>query len=193
MAKAKHIFFLVWVGCIAAYCTIFLMRSRVTDGRCKIEVIGHCSEHPEASNRVFVESEVEGPSNPWYATCATRLASWRRACHPAVVTLKGKFFFSVGAIFKNEGQGIDEWIKHYLSEGVEHFFLIDDVRCVCVFLYFILYYFLVVKKTEHKAIRETEHKAISGFKKDKQSYLYKPSSRDRATILRKYSPSMVTW
>ena len=33
---------------------------------------------------------------------------------------------SVGAIFKNEEQGIKEWIEHYLNHGVEHFYLIND-------------------------------------------------------------------
>ena len=30
------------------------------------------------------------------------------------------------AMFKNESWIIEEWIKHYLSEGVEHFYLIDN-------------------------------------------------------------------
>ena len=33
---------------------------------------------------------------------------------------------SLFAIFKNEGHIIKEWIEHYLSEGVEHFWLIDN-------------------------------------------------------------------
>jgi hypothetical protein len=33
---------------------------------------------------------------------------------------------SVLAMFKNESWIIEEWIKHYLSEGVEHFYLIDN-------------------------------------------------------------------
>ena len=33
---------------------------------------------------------------------------------------------SVGSIFKNESQGIKEWIEHYLNHGVEHFYLIND-------------------------------------------------------------------
>jgi hypothetical protein len=33
---------------------------------------------------------------------------------------------SVGALFKNEEDSIEEWIKHYLYHGVEHFYLIDD-------------------------------------------------------------------
>jgi hypothetical protein len=33
---------------------------------------------------------------------------------------------AVGAIFKNEGPYLDEWINHYLDRGVEHFFLIND-------------------------------------------------------------------
>jgi hypothetical protein len=32
----------------------------------------------------------------------------------------------VGAIFKNESHIIAEWIQHYLREGVEHFYLIDN-------------------------------------------------------------------
>ena len=28
--------------------------------------------------------------------------------------------------FKNEGMIIEEWINHYINEGVEHFYLIDN-------------------------------------------------------------------
>lgn len=37
-----------------------------------------------------------------------------------------KYFLSVLAIFKNEGHIINEWIEHYIDEGVEHFYLIDN-------------------------------------------------------------------
>jgi len=37
-----------------------------------------------------------------------------------------KYFLSVGAIFKNESHILVEWIEHYLSQGVEHFYLIDN-------------------------------------------------------------------
>ena len=30
------------------------------------------------------------------------------------------------AIFKNESHILDEWLNHYINEGVEHFFLIDN-------------------------------------------------------------------
>ena len=33
---------------------------------------------------------------------------------------------SVLAMFKNEGMIIEEWLQHYIDEGVEHFFLIDN-------------------------------------------------------------------
>ena len=33
---------------------------------------------------------------------------------------------SIGAIFKNEADIIEEWILHHLSVGVEHFYLIND-------------------------------------------------------------------
>jgi len=36
------------------------------------------------------------------------------------------FFLSIIAILKNEEHIIDEWISHYLNEGVDHFFLIDN-------------------------------------------------------------------
>jgi len=36
------------------------------------------------------------------------------------------YYLSVGAMFKNERNGIVEWIKHYLHHGVEHFYLIND-------------------------------------------------------------------
>lgn len=35
-------------------------------------------------------------------------------------------FLALGAIFKNEAHIFQEWIEHYLSEGVEHFYLIDN-------------------------------------------------------------------
>lgn len=37
-----------------------------------------------------------------------------------------KYFLSVMAQFKNEGHILEEWINHYLSEGVSHFYLIDN-------------------------------------------------------------------
>jgi glycosyltransferase involved in cell wall biosynthesis len=36
------------------------------------------------------------------------------------------YSLSVGAMFKNESHSIEEWLKHYLFHGVEHFYLIDD-------------------------------------------------------------------
>jgi hypothetical protein len=39
---------------------------------------------------------------------------------------ENKYYFSVGAILKNESNSINEWIKHYLHHGVEHFYLIND-------------------------------------------------------------------
>ena len=37
-----------------------------------------------------------------------------------------KYRLAVGAIFKNESHILEEWITHYLKEGVEHFFLINN-------------------------------------------------------------------
>lgn len=39
---------------------------------------------------------------------------------------KPKYYLSVGAIFKNEAHILEEWIQHYLAEGVDHFYLIDN-------------------------------------------------------------------
>jgi hypothetical protein len=36
------------------------------------------------------------------------------------------YFLAVGAIFKNESHCLKEWLEHYLSRGVEHFYLIND-------------------------------------------------------------------
>lgn len=33
---------------------------------------------------------------------------------------------SVGALFKNESYSIKEWLEHYIAQGVEHFYLIND-------------------------------------------------------------------
>jgi hypothetical protein len=35
-------------------------------------------------------------------------------------------FFCVAAIFKNEAEILEEWINHYINEGCQHFFLIDN-------------------------------------------------------------------
>jgi hypothetical protein len=37
-----------------------------------------------------------------------------------------KYFLSICAIFKNESVGMQEWLEHYIKEGVEHFYLIDN-------------------------------------------------------------------
>lgn len=37
-----------------------------------------------------------------------------------------KYYLSVVAIFKNEHLIMKEWLEHYLIEGVEHFYLIDN-------------------------------------------------------------------
>lgn len=36
------------------------------------------------------------------------------------------FKFVVAAIFKNEGHIIEEWLNHYITEGVDYFILIDN-------------------------------------------------------------------
>jgi hypothetical protein len=36
------------------------------------------------------------------------------------------YFLSIGAIFKNESCGLEEWILNHLNEGVEHFYLINN-------------------------------------------------------------------
>jgi glycosyltransferase involved in cell wall biosynthesis len=40
--------------------------------------------------------------------------------------MTNRFYFSVGAIFKNEALILKEWIEHYLYHGAEHFYLIND-------------------------------------------------------------------
>ena len=39
---------------------------------------------------------------------------------------KPKYKLAVGAMFKNEGLAMVEWLEHHLYHGVEHFYLIDD-------------------------------------------------------------------
>jgi hypothetical protein len=36
------------------------------------------------------------------------------------------YSISVLAMFKNESSIIQEWLEHYLAEGVQHFYLIDN-------------------------------------------------------------------
>jgi hypothetical protein len=36
------------------------------------------------------------------------------------------YALSVGAVFRNESDSIQEWIEHYLFHGAEHFYLIND-------------------------------------------------------------------
>lgn len=35
-------------------------------------------------------------------------------------------YLSLVGIFKNESHGIREWVEHYINEGVDHFYLIDN-------------------------------------------------------------------
>ena len=37
-----------------------------------------------------------------------------------------KHKLSVGAVFRNESHSIVEWIQHYLANGADHFYLIND-------------------------------------------------------------------
>lgn len=37
-----------------------------------------------------------------------------------------KYDLAVLAIFKNEGHIVNEWLQHYVNEGVKHFYLIDN-------------------------------------------------------------------
>jgi hypothetical protein len=37
-----------------------------------------------------------------------------------------KYKLAIGAMFKNEGLAMVEWLEHHLYHGVEHFYLIDD-------------------------------------------------------------------
>jgi hypothetical protein len=36
------------------------------------------------------------------------------------------YYLSIGAVFKNEALGLEEWLQHYINRGVEHFYLIND-------------------------------------------------------------------
>ena len=36
------------------------------------------------------------------------------------------YYFSVGAMFKNESHVLKEWIEHYIFHGVDHIYLIND-------------------------------------------------------------------
>ena len=42
-----------------------------------------------------------------------------------------KYYLSICAIFKNEAHILEEWITHYLDEGVEYFYLIDNGSTDC--------------------------------------------------------------
>jgi hypothetical protein len=37
-----------------------------------------------------------------------------------------KYNFSICSVFKNEAHILDEWIQHYLNNGVEHIYLVND-------------------------------------------------------------------
>jgi hypothetical protein len=40
--------------------------------------------------------------------------------------IKPQYYLSICAIFKNESHILDEWINHYIKEGVDHFYLINN-------------------------------------------------------------------
>jgi len=37
-----------------------------------------------------------------------------------------KYNITIGAMFKNEADSMEEWLLHYLHRGVDHFYMIDD-------------------------------------------------------------------
>ena len=37
-----------------------------------------------------------------------------------------KYFLSVLSIFKNESHILEEWLNHYINEGVDHFYLLNN-------------------------------------------------------------------
>jgi hypothetical protein len=37
-----------------------------------------------------------------------------------------RYFLSVGIVVANEPLFVAEWARHYLAEGVEHFYVIDQ-------------------------------------------------------------------
>jgi hypothetical protein len=50
-----------------------------------------------------------------------RARLWSRAA-----ARRARRFLGVGALLKNEAHILDEWLRHHDSEGVEHFYLIDN-------------------------------------------------------------------
>jgi len=50
----------------------------------------------------------------------------KKRCKITINEKKGFHFLSVLSVFKNESHIFEEWITHYLNEGVDHFYLIDN-------------------------------------------------------------------
>ncbi len=40
--------------------------------------------------------------------------------------MENRYYFCVGAVFKNESHIMEEWLKHYFDHGVDHIFLVND-------------------------------------------------------------------
>jgi len=36
------------------------------------------------------------------------------------------YFLSIGAIFKNESHALEQWLNHYIRQGVDHFYLVNN-------------------------------------------------------------------
>ena len=62
---------------------------------------------------LFVQSTV---------TRTAALSSTHMSCNKT----EKPYFFTVCAVFKNEAVNLHEWISHYLLEGAEHIFLVDN-------------------------------------------------------------------
>lgn len=37
-----------------------------------------------------------------------------------------RYFLSLGLVVSNEANFVEEWARHYLAEGIEHFYMIDQ-------------------------------------------------------------------
>lgn len=113
-----------------------------------------------------------------------------------------KYYFSIGACFKNEHHCIKEWIEHYKFHGVEHIYLINDFSTpeyepiIQPYIdegYITLYHNDIITK-EHgrqnmiyeKYLRQAINENFWLGIVDLDEFLYSPSEIDIKKILKKY-------
>lgn len=87
-----------------------------------LDTDGNFQTFPASMNQLFSDP---CPNRVKHLYCKDAAGTIVQSIHEHK-TIFPKYRLACGAIFKNESWNMKEWLDHYLREGVEHFYLIDN-------------------------------------------------------------------